>query len=187
MAQGLLGYWPGKLREPTTAVSPLSRNEEIALSSRQNANPALAEELDIFRLISPVNGSILSDKTHYDTPESPRMCQKGPSVSNPSSAIESGQPLIKSENDTGGKNWRKSQPPKELFDIPDGTPLGLLEIVVLSVEKLQQQFAEEKSLSKNVKLVQAQELESAEQTPADDQGLRVNELQVVSNRGRIVK
>lgn len=168
MASSILRYCRSEWREPTIAVSPISRHEEIALSKRLNVHPALRGAFNSATdwPVSPVSDGNPSDEVYYDAPASPFiiMPPKEARIPTSSNTTRVAPPLLET-NDTRDIGWQKSEPPKELFDVPYGTSSELESIVIASVERLQQQLAEEQTLRENASRVRAQELERAMRAP----------------------
>lgn len=189
MAVSLLGYWPG---ETAIAVTSVSSSEERAVSSRQSIThePSTVVNGAADWALRSVSKSNQSDEVYYDAPEAPVVVpQKKPCT--PGSSNTTGfEPELTDSNDTEAVDWRKFQPPKELFDVPYGTPLEIESTIIASVERLQQQLAEEQSFLENAAFVGAREQSRVEQeipvveVPAQTGG---GGLLTVSNAGKVPK
>jgi hypothetical protein len=189
MAVSLLGYWPG---ETAIAVTSVSSSEERAVSSRQSIThePSTVVNGAADWALRSVRKSNQSDEVYYDAPEAPVVVpQKKPCT--PGSSNTTGfEPELTDGNDTEAVDWRKFQPPKELFDVPYGTPLEIESTIIASVERLQQQLAEEQSFLENAAFVGAREQSRVEQeipaveVPAQTGG---GGLLTVSNAGKVLK
>jgi hypothetical protein len=161
MAASLVGYWPGETAIIATSVSS---NEEWAISSSKSINqePGTVYDGAADWPLRSVSESNRSDEVYYGAPEAPVIVQPEKPCVPGSSNIFRFEPVLRDSNDTENE-WQKLQPPKELFDVPYGTPLEIESIIIASVEALQQQLAEEGSPQKNAEVVPAQEESSAEQ------------------------
>ena len=107
-----------------------------------------------------------------------------------SSDITRFEPVQTDSNNTEDVEWRKFQPPKELFDVPYGTPLEIESIIIASVERLQQQLVEEQGFHENAAVVRAREESRVEQeVPVVEVTSQTagGELLTVSNTRRIPK
>jgi len=189
MAVSLLGYWSGGT---SITVTSLSNSEERAVSSRKSITPEPSTVFDgtAGRSLRSVSENNRSDEVYHDAPENPvAVPQKKPCAPG-SSNISRFEPEITDSNDMEDVEWRKFQPPKELFDVPYGTPLEIESIIIASVERLQQQLAEELSFRENAAFVLAREQSKEEQeipvleAPPETGG---GELLIVSNGGRVLK
>jgi hypothetical protein len=162
MAASLLGYWPG---EPAIIATPVSSSGERAVPSRQSINhePSTVFAGPADWPLRSVSESNRSDEVYYDAPEAPVIVlPKRPCLPGPSDVVRFGL-VPRDSNDTEDVEWRKFQPPKELFDVPYGTPLEIESIIIASVERLQQQFTEEQSFHENAAVVGAREESRAKQ------------------------
>lgn len=188
MAVSLLGYWPG---ETAKLETPSSTREERTVSSKQaiTHEPTRVSNDAAVRPRSSASESSPSHEVYYDALSTPVIVPQKQVCAPGSSNITGSEPGLTDSIDTGDFEWRKFQPPKELFDVPYGTPLEIESIVIASVERIQQQLAEEQSPHENAAFVRAQEQTSVEQeipqieVPTETDG---SKLLFVSNDGRIL-
>jgi hypothetical protein len=192
MAASLLGYWPGEVWREPTMVTSLFGSEERLASSRRSIIPKPSRVFDgaAERPLSSVSEGNPSDEVYYDALAAPVVVPQKQAVAPSSSNVTGFESALTDRNDTDDIEWRKFQPPKELFDVPYGTPLEIESIIIASVERLQQQLAEEQSFYENAAFIRAQEQGRAEQqlsvveVPSQTGN---GELLTVSNAGRVLK
>ncbi len=153
MAAGLVGYWPG---ETAIIANPVSRSYGRPVSHKQSIRlkPIRLFDDTPLRPRSSASETSPAPEIYYDALSTPAVVpQNVPCVPGTSNIIRS-EPRL---TDTYDIEWQKFQPPKELFDVPFGTPLEIESIIIASVERLHQQLAEEQSLHENTAIVKAQE------------------------------
>jgi len=162
MAASLVGYWPG---ETVISAASVSGSEERAISGTksiiQKSSRVFIGAAD-WPLYS-VSESIRSDEVYYDAPEAPVVVPPKMLCVSGSSNVSRFEPVLRDSNETENIEWRKFQPPKELFDVPYGTPLEIESIIIASVETIRQQLAEEESSQENAEITPAREESGAEQ------------------------
>jgi hypothetical protein len=162
MAASLLRYWPG---QTAITVTPVSIREEKVVSSGQSITDELARVSNVAaqRPRSSVSESSPSHEVYYDALSTPMIVSQKQVCAPDSSNSTTSKLGLTGSNDTEDFEWRKFQPPKELFDVPYGTPLEIESIVVSSLERLQQQLAEEQSFHENAAFVLEPEQSRVEQ------------------------
>jgi hypothetical protein len=176
MATSLLGHCPG---EAAINVIAVSAREGSSVSSKQSIRQE-PNRVSNDAAIRP--GSAVSEV--YGALSSPLAVSQKQVCTPGSSNIMSSEPGLTDSINTENFEWRKFQPPKELFDVPYGTPLEIESIIIASVERLQQQLAEEQSFHKNEAMVRAREASRVEreipqiEVPAEP---KISSLLIVSN------
>lgn len=187
MAASLLRYWPS---QTAITLTPVSIREEKAVSSGQSVTDGLTRASNVAaqRPRSSASDSSLSQEVYFDALSTPMIVSQKQICAPDSSNSSTSKPGLTESNDTEDFEWRKFQPPKELFDVPYGTPLEIESMVIASVERLQQQLAEEQSFHENATFVRKPEQSRVEQdipqieVPTETES---SELLFVSNLGGI--